>query len=324
MTASALRGCFVWHELLTTDTAAGLGFYTKVTSWKTQPYGDVPGYTLLLGSRGPVGGVMRVPDPSIPPNWLSYIGTSDVEATASQATTLGGKVITPPTQIPVGRFAILSDPQGAVFAIYTPNLLDEKDPKAQLGEFSWHELVTTDLDAAWRFYQQLFGWEKGRAMDMGAPVGVYQIFGMGGLDMGGIYRKPPDYPAPPNWLPYILVSDTRKAASLTPNLGGQIMMGPMEVPGGDLIAMGMDPQGAAFAVHSLAVAVKAEKAGRAGKAGAKKAAAKKPAMKKAAAGKAGKAGAKKASAKKPATKKAAPKRKAAPRKAAKKAGKKRR
>src|SRR5262245_31558055 len=119
-----LRGRFVWHELLTSDTAAGISFYRKVAGWKTEPYADVPGYTLLLGSRGPVGGVMALPENAkamnVPPNWLSYIGTPDVDATANQVSSLGGKVIMGPQDIPVGRFAILGDPQGAVFAVYTP------------------------------------------------------------------------------------------------------------------------------------------------------------------------------------------------------------
>ena len=316
MATPALRGRFVWHELLTTDTAAGIRFYTKITSWKTEPYPGMPGYTLLNGTRGPVGGVMGVPDPSIPPNWLSYIGTADVDATANQATALGGKVITPPTTIPVGRFAILQDPQGATFAIYTPNLLEEKDPKPQLGEFSWHELVTTDPVAAFSFYQQLFGWEKTRAMPM-PEIGVYQIYGVPGLELGGIYKKPADYPAPPNWLPYILIADSKKAVTQTTQLGGKIMAGPMEVPGGDLIAMGMDPQGAAFAVHSR----KAEMAAKAGAAAAKKAAPKK-AVKKATPKKA--AAKKAAPKKKAAARKAAPKKKAVAKKATKKATKKRR
>jgi hypothetical protein len=311
MAPPPLRGRFVWHELLTPDTAGGIRFYTKITSWKTQPYAGMPDYTLLLGARGPIAGVMPLPPEAkamgAPPNWLSYIGISDVDATAKQATTLGAKIYKEPTNISVGRFAVLADPQGAVFGIYTPNLLDEQDAKPQLGEFSWHELATSDPAAAFSFYQQLVGWEKTTSMDMG-PIGVYQMYGVPGLELGGIYKMPADCKTP-HWLPYIRIADTRKAAGLTTQLGGKIMNGPMEVPGGDLIAMGSDPQGAAFAVHSL-------------KAAAKAGAAKKPAAKKAAPKK--KAVAKKAVARKaPAKKKAAPKKAAAKKKAVKKAGRRR-
>ena len=323
MATPALRGRFVWHDLLTTDTAAGIRFYTKVTGWKTQPYAATPGFTLLVGARGPVAGVMLLPEEAkamgSPPNWLCYIGTSDVDATARQATTLGGKVYREPGNIPVGRFAILADPQGAVFAIYSPNLLEEQDPKAQLGEFSWHELMTSDPVAAFSFYQQLFGWDKTTAMDMG-PAGVYQMYGVPGLELGGIYKMPADCKAPPNWLGYIRVPDAKKAAELTTQLGGKIVNGPMEVPGGNLIAVATDPQGAAFAVHSLsAAAMAAAKPATAKKAAPKKkAAAKKAAPKK-------KAVAKKAAPKRAAAKKAPAKKKAAPKKkAAKKATRRRR
>lgn len=317
MAPSTLRGRFVWHELLTTDTAAGIRFYGKVTGWKHEPYPELPGYSLILASRGPVGGTMLLPENAkamgTPPNWLSYIGTSDVDATARQATSLGGKVIREPESISVGRFAILADPQGAVFAVYTPNLMDDADPKPLVGEFSWHELVTTDPAAAWSFYSTLFGWEKTTSMDMGA-MGVYQMYGIPGLELGGIYKIPPGYPAPPNWLPYIRVTDAKKAASVSLKSGGSIINGPMEVPGGNWIAMGTDPQGAAFAVHSVTAA-----AGAAGAAGAsKKAAPKKKAAAKPKKALARKKAVKKAAPKKKpvAKKKAAPKRKAAPKKKA--------
>jgi predicted enzyme related to lactoylglutathione lyase len=300
MATPNLRGRFVWHELLTSDASAGMKFYGKVANWKTEPYPDVPGYSVFMAARGPSAGVMALPD--TPPNWLSYIGVADVDSTASQAVSLGAKLLRGPATIPVGRFAILTDPQGAAFAIYTPNLMEDSDPKPQVGEFSWHELVTPNPDKAWTFYSTLFGWEKTTAMDMG-PIGVYQMYGVPGLELGGIYKTPAGYPAPPNWLPYIMVKDAKEATKTALKLGGKVMNGPMEVPGGGWITMGIDPQGAAFAVHSAASA----------------AAPKKPAPKKAAAKK---TAPKKAAAKKSAAKKAAPKKKAVAKKAPKKAARK--
>jgi predicted enzyme related to lactoylglutathione lyase len=297
--ATNLRGRFVWHELLTSDAEGGMSFYRKVANWKNEPYPDVPGYSVFMGKRGPVGGAMAMPE--MPPTWLCSIGTPDVDAMVNQAVNLGAKLKQGPADIPPGRFAILTDPQGAAFALYSPNLMDDADPAPQVGEFSWHELVTTDPDAAWAFYSELFGWEKTTAMDMGPDLGVYQMYGLPGLELGGIYKKPKNYPAPPNWLPYIMVDDAKKATATSNKHGGKVMNGPMEVPGGGWIMMGMDPQGAAFAVHSAAPA-----------AGARKPAAKKPA-------------AKKPAAKKPAkkvAKKAAPKKKAVAKKSAKKVMKK--
>lgn len=264
MAKATSRGRFVWHELLTTDPKAALPFYTRIVGWKTQPWDKDPSYTVLLADSGPVGGVMTLPAEAkavgAPPNWLSYIETPDLETTVDAAVKLGAQVLKPATGLPdVGRFAVLADPQGAVFAPFTPaNRAQVNDPPRP-GEFSWHELITTDHGSALRFYQELFGWEKHEAMNVGGPVGIYQIFGWDGKGMGGIYNKPKEMPAPPHWLPYAMVPDTQKAAATVTATGGKVLTGPMEVPGGDLIIVGLDPQGAAFALHSTAAAPAARK-----------------------------------------------------------------
>ena len=91
--------------------------------------------------------------------------------------------------------------------------------------------------------------EKLEAMDMG-DAGIYQIYGRHGIPLGGMFNKPAEMPGPPGWLYYIRVEDVRGAADRVHRLGGRVLNGPMEVPGGDLIAQCMDPQGAMFALHS--------------------------------------------------------------------------
>jgi predicted enzyme related to lactoylglutathione lyase len=257
MARTTTRGRFLWHELLTTDPKAALAFYTRIVGWKTQPWDKDPSYTMLLAGSGPVGGVMALPAEwkGTPPQWASYIETPNLDETLTTTQRLGARVLRPASPIPeVGRFAVVEDPQGAAFVPFEPSIEMTVNDPPQPGEFSWHELITTDHEAALRFYQELFGWERRQAMDVGGPVGVYQLFGWNGKDMGGIYTKSPDMPAPPNWLPYAMVPDTRKAATEVTSAGGQVFIGPMEVPGGDLIIVGQDPQGAAFALHSTAPA----------------------------------------------------------------------
>src|SRR5262249_19465846 len=154
------------------------------------------------------------------------------------------------------------------------------------------------------FYKQMFGWEETGSMDMGAGMGMYQMFGWNGRPRGGIFNKSSQQPGPPSWLPYIHVADSKKTAGTIQKLGGTIINGPMEGPGGDWIVAGLDREGAAFAVHSLNPAPKPAAT---------------PARQ--AAGSAVKAAPSKKAAK--STKKAAPAKKAAARKAApaKKAGK---
>ncbi len=245
------RGRFVWHELMTPNPVAARTFYTAVTGWSTQPFGDA--YTMWVANGAPLGGVMALPDPSAPTGWLAYISVPDVDAAAAQAESLGGRVIKQPGSIPtVGRFAILADPQGAMFCLFSwETERPAEDAPAKLGEFSWHELATTDWRGGWAFYEQLFGWEKRGEYDMG-PMGIYMLFGVAGLESGGIFAKPAEMPGPPAWLHYVRVESADAAAERIKANGGTVINGPMDVPGGNRIAQCVDPQGAMFAVHSKA------------------------------------------------------------------------
>ncbi|MFN2422122.1 MAG: VOC family protein, partial [Gemmatimonadota bacterium] len=113
------------------------------------------------------------------------------------------------------------------------------------------ELATTDHEAAFEFYSDLFGWDKDQAMDMG-EAGVYQMYGRAGRMLGGMYNKSADQPFPPNWLYYISIGDLDATVRKVKAQGGKIIVEPMEVPGGSRIAVGLDPQGAAFGLHQRA------------------------------------------------------------------------
>lgn len=309
----SIRGHFLWHELITSNPEAAKPFYRKVVGWTSQPWTD-PGYSIFMTGKAPSAGLMLMPPElkaaGAPPHWVSYIGTDDVDATVGHATTLGGQVLKGVTELAVvGKFAVLKDPQGAVFIAYTPASGGVPSYPAALGGFSWNELATTNWQAAFAFYSALFGWEKGQGMDMG-PMGIYQILQLNGDQIGAMFNKPPEIPVP-NWLPYARVKNVAAAAAAVKGAGGQVINGPMDVPGGSIVQL-LDPQGAVFAIHTMAEAAPAPKAAK-----PKPKAAKKPAKKavKKSVKKAVKKPVKKA-AKKPAAKKAAPK--AAKRKAAKK------
>jgi uncharacterized protein len=316
--ADKLLGSFVWCELLTTDTAAAQSFYRKVVGWTAVPFAPDGSYHVFNNASGAgVAGVMKLPDAAkqmgAPPNWMMYVGTPSVDDTAVRIASLGGRVLKQPEDIPnTGRFAVVQDPFGATFGIFQPPPnRPGRSGQPGVGDFSWFELYTPNPDGAWRFYQTLFGWEKTSAMDMG-EMGVYQMFGRGGgIPNGGIMKPPRGAPAA--WMPYALVKDAKAAAATASANGGKIINGPMEVPGGDWIAQGMDPQGAMFSVHSLKPAAQQAAPAKAAPAPkAKKRAAKNAAPKKA---KPVKTLARKAKpAKRSAKKKAAPKKKAAKRK----------
>ena len=257
---SDTRGRFLWYELMTTDPAGALRFYTDTVGWGTETWegGEEP-YTMFTNGETPVAGVMRLPEEAqaqgAPPHWIPYVGSPECDATCERAKELGATALVEPMSIPeVGRFAVLCDPQGATFAIYTPEReMPEGDAPPQPGQFSWHELATTDPDAAWDFYTDLFGWVKTEEMDMG-DAGVYRMYGRPGsqVPLGGVFRKPEEMPGPAAWLCYAMVDDVYPTTEKVSAGGGQVLHGPMEVPGGDIVATCMDPQGATFAVHAAA------------------------------------------------------------------------
>lgn len=112
---------FCWNELMTTDTAVDGEFYSRVFGWgrDTQNFGPME-YTMFSNGERPAGGMLKItPEMGpIPPNWLVYFAVDNCDAMVQKATELGGTVMKPAEDIPgIGRFAILTDPQNAVFAI---------------------------------------------------------------------------------------------------------------------------------------------------------------------------------------------------------------
>lgn len=251
-----MHGQFVWYELMTSDAAGAKKFYPAVTGWSTEDWAKSD-YTMWTSGGIPLGGIVPLrPDQlqqGMRPNWMPYIEADDIDTTARQAASIGGRVLFGPQNIPgTGRFAVLSDPQGAVFAIYksvSPTEAFDGDPI--VGHFSWHELLTTDSAAALEFYGRLFGWETTGAFDMG-PSGTYHMYGRNGRRYGGIYNRSEEMGnVPPFWTCYVSVRDIDKAVAAVKKAGGTIMYGPTEVPGGDWVAGVMDPQRAAFALHQV-------------------------------------------------------------------------
>jgi predicted enzyme related to lactoylglutathione lyase len=253
---SEVSGRFFWYDLNTNDTAAAQAFYTKVVGWTLSAYtSDMGEYMMWTTPNGPVGGSMMLPPGvHVPPHWLAYIGTPDVDATVQQAEALGAQVHLAPTDIPtIGRFAVLSDPQGAVFAAFTPvpgsEMAGAASGSTTLGGIGWHELMTADLEAGFAFYAALFGWDNTGEMEMGEH-GTYRMFGFGQLpSLGGMMRRPKEMPVSA-WSCYINVPRVHAAVATIQEAGGQVIHGPQEIPGGGHILNGIDPQGGHFALVS--------------------------------------------------------------------------
>ena len=243
---------FVWHELMTSAPEAASAFYAAVIGWTAQDAGmDDKPYTLLSAGGIMVGGVMETPDEAramgIPPCWTGYIGVANVDAAVTKLLAGGGRVQRPADDIPgVGRFAVVADPQGAVFILFTPagDPARPDMPPGTPGLVGWNELYAADGATAFDFYAAQFGWTKGDAIDMG-DMGIYQLFAAGGMPIGGMMTKPPPVPMP-CWGFYFNVPNIKAAIARVTQAGGQVMHGPTPVPGGMFVAQCCDPQGAMF------------------------------------------------------------------------------
>lgn len=247
-------GKFCWYELMTTDVPAAERFYSSVVGWTTRDSGmEGMNYTLAYAGENQAAGIMEIPAEaeSMPPAWVGYIFTDDIEKTAQDIVSNGGQVHREPDDIPgIGRFAVVADSDGAVFSLFSSEESPFTPPFMAPGHVGWSELMAGSLEGVWPFYASSFGWTKDTAIDMSeGGMGVYQLFSVRGGDaVGGMMTKPAEVPAPPHWGFYFVVEGLDAAGKRVMDGGGQIINGPMEVPGGAWIINCFDPQGAYFSL----------------------------------------------------------------------------
>lgn len=258
-THSQLQGSHIWYELMTTDPDAAKRFYEGVIPGLTM--GDrLPGdqdYRMInRRDGGMLGGVLGLTDEmrtnGAKPVWMGYTGVDDVDGTIAQIEAKGGKSLMPAFDIPQGRIAMVADPQGNPFYIMKPVPPEGQEDKqsdifhpTEEQRVAWNELSTADPGAARQFYGELFGWTSDEFMPMG-ELGEYRFFAHQGTTIGAVSGCVQGAPA--GWRYYIRVPSISKAAEAVKANGGTIAMGPHEVPRGDHIIIGHDPQGAEFAL----------------------------------------------------------------------------
>lgn len=259
MTTPSLTGGFIWYELMSPDPEGSKAFYDKVVGWNiSEGAAEYNGYRMIGRSDGGfAGGVMpltaEMQQHGARPTWLGYVHVANVDQAVSSVERSGGKALVGPMDIlNVGRIAMVTDPQGAAFYIMKP-IPPANDPNAQSDVFSpdaeqrigWNELQTSNVDSARRFYADQFGWISDDFMDMG-EMGQYRFWDHNGTRLGALFN--PGNDQPPHWRFYIRVPSISKAKEAAEANGGTIHMGPHQVPTGDYIIVGSDPQGAEFAL----------------------------------------------------------------------------
>ena len=249
-------GNFIWYELMTTDPKGAAAFYGAVVGWtiaseRDPAAGDMDYRMIGRSDGGNAGGVLALNAGMLAggarPIWLGYLHTPDVDAAIAAITADGGAVQMPAMGLPVGRIAMVTDPQGAPFYIMDPIPPEgggESDvfSVTEAQRVRWNELSTSDPDAAIAFYTKHFGWGQEGEMDMG-EMGAYRFVQRGDVGLGAV--MPLMTPAP-MWSYYIGVDDIDRAHAAVSANGGSITSEPMEIPGGEYAMNGVDPQGASF------------------------------------------------------------------------------
>jgi len=222
-------GAFAWHDLMSTDPALAAGFYGELFGWACRN-----GRFTKDGVA--VGGIVALdPAEGWPSHWLPYVSVEDVDATVGRAMAHGGLPLLPPAETPDGgRFAVLADPGGAVFAV-----LSGEVPPVATGAIAWDELLTDDA-AVRGFYTKALGYTAGVA-DMG-PLGAGWVLKQGGAPRATVLAS--ELASPPAWVAYVQVADVAAAAAKAQELGGRVVMPPVEVEGVGTLALVEDPTGA--------------------------------------------------------------------------------
>jgi predicted enzyme related to lactoylglutathione lyase len=248
-------GSFCWNELVTTDASSSKAFYTSLFGWDANDQEIEPGvfYTNLEIGGKSVGALYGM-DPSqierkVHPQWNVYISVENVDESTAKAASLGATVVLPPFDVmEVGRMSIINDPTGAKLCLWQPKLHIGAGLSGEKGAFCWWELQTHDVEKAKAFYTGLFGWGAGGNEE-------YVEWQHNGAPIGGLIKIRPEWGdgnVPPNWQSYVMVTNVDDSSARAVELGGKILMPPMDIPGIGRFAVIADPQGAVFSVYTRA------------------------------------------------------------------------
>jgi len=246
--SSYAPGTFSWSDLTTTDTEGAKAFYTSLFGWDFEdtPIPDGGVYT-MLSKNGKAVGALSAAREGQPPFWNSYVTVASADDSAAAAREHGGTVFMEPFDVmDVGRMAVVQDPTGAFFAVWEPRANIGAELVNEPGALSITQLNTTDPERAQSFYEGLFGWRFESVAS--GEVDYWGVYNGDRLN-AGLMALPAETGVPSHWLVYYGIDDVDEAVGRISELGGQVLVGPTEVPSGRFL-VATDPQGAAFAVLS--------------------------------------------------------------------------
>jgi len=243
-------GKMLWADLVTPDLAAAEKFYGGLFGWTFQPVraGEVKYAVATLDGR-PIGGMVEKTIPAGQHQqsaWLTFLATNDIDGVKRLAVSHGAKILTDIRSYPMrGRQCVLSDPEGAVFALLASSSGDTPDYLPATGDWIWSSLHAKDAGTEAAFYQNLFGYD---VFDQPSDDGLehlilstddYARASANDLEKGSARRHS-------HWLNFLRVENAAETAAKVVAMGGRVLVQPRVDRHGGMLAVVADPAGAPF------------------------------------------------------------------------------
>jgi uncharacterized protein len=241
-------GTFSWTDLSTTDQEGAKRVYAELLGWEydDQPIPEDGVYSMAQKEGKNVAAIFGAQE-GMPTAWNSYVTVESADATAAKASQLGGAPMGEPIDVmEAGRMAIIQDPTGAVLCAWEPRESIGASLVNVPGAITLNQLNTSDPGKAQEFYAGLFDW---RYESVGSDDQPYWGIYLGDRMNGGMMPLPPDAGAPSHWLVYFGTDSVDEDARRIGELGGQVMVPPLDVPGGRIV-VAQDAQGAVFGLFA--------------------------------------------------------------------------
>jgi predicted enzyme related to lactoylglutathione lyase len=243
-----------WVDLTTTDVDGAKTFYGELFGWEAPDAGDpeeTGGYAMFTHNGKLVAGIGPVMGGPPMSYWTTYFATDDVDALTERVENASGTVIVQPMDVmDAGRMAIYSHPDAGTFGAWQAGNHKGAQLVNEPVSLAWNALMTRNQDSAGTFLRATLGLGA-ETQDFGG--GPYTILTLDGVGVGGMNDMPPGAPgeAPADWNVSFAVADTDATVAKATELGGQVIMPAMDMPGVGRIAGLMDPYGAIFSIGQL-------------------------------------------------------------------------
>lgn len=239
------NNAFCWHGIITTDVEKAKAFYGEALGYSivTAKMGDGEA-TMVAAANIPRAHISAPEAPGIPSHWDNYLRVDNVDATTKAAVSNGGKLVVPPTDIPPGRFSVVTSPSGAMVSLFKEADDSATNAPAGPGSIHWTELHSTNLDADLKWLGETLGVTSQK---MPMPNGDYFILNTEDGTLGGAMAQQ-QAGAPAFWLSWVQVDDVDETVKRVTRYGGKVLSPLMDVKEVGRMAVVADPTGGSFGV----------------------------------------------------------------------------